>query len=92
MSDFRTMSNLVADAEDLLSRLEASTSPEVRALKEKVESSVCEMKSAFRERVKRPRETIDDSSVAAGTAIIVAVSAAAIATLICFAAFKRREA
>jgi ElaB/YqjD/DUF883 family membrane-anchored ribosome-binding protein len=44
---------LVADADDLLSALENSTSPEIRALKLKVESSMADMKTRFRERAKR---------------------------------------
>lgn len=83
LSTFRAMSELVADADDLLSRLETSASPEMRALKERVEASVIGMKTQFRERVTRKEEP------SAG-AIILAVSAACMA-LLCFATFKRRK-
>ena len=52
MQDFRSMSDLVADAEDLVSKIGNANSPEVRALKDKVEVSITEMKDRFREKVK----------------------------------------
>jgi ElaB/YqjD/DUF883 family membrane-anchored ribosome-binding protein len=84
LSTFRAMSELVADADDLLSRLGTSASPEMRALKERVEASVTGMKTQFRERVTRKEEP------SAGAAMVLAVSAASMA-LLCFAAFKRRK-
>jgi hypothetical protein len=85
------MSNLVADAEDLLSRLQSSPSPETRALQGKVESSISEIKTLFRERVKRPKEPIENLAISTEAAIILAVSVATIAAVVYFAAFKKRH-
>jgi hypothetical protein len=49
---FRTLSDLIADAEDLLGRLDGSTSPEIRRLKQRVDSSIRDMRDRFKQRVK----------------------------------------
>ena len=58
MNNFNVMSNLVADAEELLSKLEQSVSPEVRELRSRVESSIGEMKGVFRDRLKKSEDTL----------------------------------
>jgi ElaB/YqjD/DUF883 family membrane-anchored ribosome-binding protein len=60
MNTFMSMSNLVADAEDLLAKLGNSTSPEIRALKNKLERSILEMKEEFRLRVKKSSGHTED--------------------------------
>jgi ElaB/YqjD/DUF883 family membrane-anchored ribosome-binding protein len=52
---FQSMSDLVADADDLLARIDHSQSPEVRALTDAFELSVRQMKHLFRERVRALR-------------------------------------
>ncbi len=50
---FHSMSDLVADAEDLLQKLARSHSPEIRALTERVQGSIDDMRVSLRRRVKR---------------------------------------
>jgi ElaB/YqjD/DUF883 family membrane-anchored ribosome-binding protein len=50
---FRALSDLVADAEDLVARVSESGAPEVRALADAVEDSVSSMKSHLRDQVRR---------------------------------------
>jgi ElaB/YqjD/DUF883 family membrane-anchored ribosome-binding protein len=69
MSNFKAMSDLVADAEELLSKLGRSASPEVRELGSRVESSIGEMRGVFRDRLKQGEDTFRDATrTAAGFA------------------------
>jgi ElaB/YqjD/DUF883 family membrane-anchored ribosome-binding protein len=69
MSNFKAMSDLVADAEELLSKLGRSASPEVRELSSRVESSIGEMRGVFRDRLKQGEDTLRDvTRTAAGFA------------------------
>jgi hypothetical protein len=52
---FRAMSNLVADAEDLVARISDSQTPEVRALMETVQPSLERMKERLRRRARGMR-------------------------------------
>ena len=52
MDKFKAMSDLVADAEELLLKLGRSASPEVKALRDKVEQSIDDMKSQVRSKVR----------------------------------------
>lgn len=58
MSNFKAMSDLVADAEELLSKLGRSASPEIRELGARVESSIGDMKGVFRDRLKQGEDTV----------------------------------
>ncbi len=58
MNNFNAMSDLVADAEELLSKLGQSASPEIRELKSRVESSIGEMQGVFRDRIKKGENTL----------------------------------
>jgi ElaB/YqjD/DUF883 family membrane-anchored ribosome-binding protein len=58
MNNFKAMSDLVADAEELLSKLGRSASPEIRELSSRVDSSIGEMKGEFRERLKKGGDTL----------------------------------
>ncbi|MEP6548539.1 MAG: hypothetical protein ABJD53_13850 [Gammaproteobacteria bacterium] len=58
MNNFNAMSDLVADAEELLSKLGRSASPEIRELSSRVESSIGEMQGAFRDRLKAGEDTL----------------------------------
>lgn len=50
----------MADAEDLLARLDNSTSPEIRMLKRRVDSSIRDMKHRFKQSVKATRRPLRD--------------------------------
>jgi len=58
MSNFKAMSDLLADADELLSKLGRSASPEIRELSSRVESSIGEMKGVFRDRLKNGGDTL----------------------------------
>ena len=58
MSNFNAMSDLLADAEELLSKLGQSASPEIRELGSRVESSIGKMKGVFRDRLKKGEHTL----------------------------------
>ena len=60
MSNFKAMSDLVADADELLSKLGRSASPEVREISSRVESSIGEMRGVFRDRLKTGEDTFRD--------------------------------
>jgi ElaB/YqjD/DUF883 family membrane-anchored ribosome-binding protein len=63
MDIFASMSNLVADAEDLLGALARSDNPEIQALSAQVESSIDDMKVILRRRLKARIGAIDDAPV-----------------------------
>jgi hypothetical protein len=50
---FKSMSDLIADSEDLLLRIGRSNIPQVRALEEPVRLAAEQLKHQFRERAKR---------------------------------------
>jgi hypothetical protein len=52
---FRSMSDLVADAEDLLAKVGCSQTPEVRALTDSVQLSLERMKGRLRSRAREMR-------------------------------------
>ena len=58
MNNFKAMSDLVADAEELLSKLGRSASPEIRELSSRVEPSIGEMKGTFRDRLKSGQDIL----------------------------------
>lgn len=58
MNEFNAMSDLVADAEELLSKLGRSASSDIRELSSRVESSIGEMKGVFRDRLKKGENTL----------------------------------
>jgi ElaB/YqjD/DUF883 family membrane-anchored ribosome-binding protein len=60
MNIFISMSDLVADAEDLLRALGDSDNPEIQALRSQLESSIDEMKTNLRRRLKARAESEDD--------------------------------
>jgi ElaB/YqjD/DUF883 family membrane-anchored ribosome-binding protein len=62
MNNFKAMSDLVADAEELLSKLGRSASPEIRELGSRVESSIGEMKGTFRDRLKNGEDILRGAS------------------------------
>lgn len=86
MNNFNALSDLVADAEELLSKLGQSASPEIRELKSRVESSLGEMKEVFRGRIKKGGSSLrgvtatavnfakHNSSVSIGLGLAVAVT------------------
>jgi ElaB/YqjD/DUF883 family membrane-anchored ribosome-binding protein len=81
------MSQLVSDAEELLARLGDSATPEIRQLRDRVESSIGDMKGVIFDKSKLSAEKIREVTksvvgyvqenpwvaVAAGTAIAVAL-------------------
>ncbi|MEP6885561.1 MAG: hypothetical protein ABJC66_12510 [Gammaproteobacteria bacterium] len=58
MNNFNAMSDLVADAEELLSKLGQSANPEIRELRSRISSSIGEMKGVFRDRLKKGEDTL----------------------------------
>jgi hypothetical protein len=60
MSTFTPLSDLVADSDDLLARLDNSTSPEIRAHKQRIASSLRDMKHRFKHRVRASRRAKRD--------------------------------
>ena len=89
MNGFKAMSDLVADAEDLLQKLSDTASPEIRELRGKVEESVVEMRAHLRRRLKAGSDELGDFTdkaielvreypwiaVAAATAVVAALVA-----------------
>jgi len=88
MNIFISMSDLVADAEDLLRSVGNSSNPELQALRSKLESSIDDMKSNLRQRLKARAESEDESTSKLGGVeeinpwVIAAVAALAAALLI----------
>lgn len=87
MDSIKSISRLVSDAEELLEKLGDSASPDIRRLRDKVESSVSNIRGVlanktkasadqFRETTKSVVEYVQENpwvAVAAGTAIAVAL-------------------
>ncbi len=59
MKDFKAMSDLVADAEDLLGKLSDNASPQIRELRGKVQESVAEMKTHLRTKLKAGSDELE---------------------------------
>jgi ElaB/YqjD/DUF883 family membrane-anchored ribosome-binding protein len=83
-ADFRSMSDLIADAEDLLASIGRSQTPEVRALMETVQPSLERMKERLRRRVRDLRVRDDFARswarnpcvyLAAGASLAIGVAA-----------------
>jgi hypothetical protein len=79
MGTFTAMSDLMADAEDLLQRLVNSQDPEIQALSASVEASIEEMRRSFRRRLKAAsgaewRPWIIASAAFIATAVLMGVS------------------
>ena len=94
MDHVHRMNQLVSDAEELLAKLGNSASPEIRQLRDKVESSVADMKGVIADQAEGSADKLRDvtksvieyvqenPAVAAGTAIAVALI---------YVGFSRRE-
>jgi ElaB/YqjD/DUF883 family membrane-anchored ribosome-binding protein len=74
------MSDLVADAEDLLRSVGDSNNPELQVLRSKLESSIDGMKTNLRQRLKARAEIEDDLKI--NPWVVAAVVALAAALLI----------
>jgi ElaB/YqjD/DUF883 family membrane-anchored ribosome-binding protein len=87
---FRSMSDLVADAEDLIARVAHSQTPEVRALSNAVQRSVDQVKEQLRRRVRalRPNQRVVGLSWQENPWVYIAVTAS---LALCIAAFLRRK-
>lgn len=59
MDIFISMSDMVADADDLLRALGDSSNPEIQVLRSRVESSIDDMKTNLRQRLKSRAGTED---------------------------------
>lgn len=91
MQSERSMSQLICDAEELLSKLGDSATPEIRQLRNKVQASMDDMKSAMADSAKTGMDQLLEMTtsvvdhvranpwvaVAAGTTIAVALIYAA---------------
>jgi ElaB/YqjD/DUF883 family membrane-anchored ribosome-binding protein len=60
MDIFISMSDMVADADDLLRALGDSSNPDIQVLRSRVESSIDDMKTNLRQRLKSRAGTEDD--------------------------------
>jgi hypothetical protein len=81
---FKSMSNLLADAEDLIARVAHSQTPQVRALANTLQVSINDMKEVLRQRARglRPPEVSARASphapwlyIAAGAALAIGIAA-----------------
>lgn len=86
---FQSMSDLVADAEDLIAKVAHSQTPEVRALLSAVQRSVDQVKEQLRRRARglRPSQRVA-LSWQGNPWVYIAVTAA---LALCIAAFLRRK-
>jgi len=85
MNTFNIMSDLIADAEDLVLRIGKSADPRVSALKAKVEASIEDLRRQARQRIKRSRHSAKNPRRAAaygGWVMPVTAIAAGIASAI----------
>lgn len=87
MPTFKAMSDLVADAEDLLQKLGDSSEPKVKELKGRLEDSLEGMREQLREQMRAGSESLEEVAatvvkvvrenpwiaLAAGTAVAVAL-------------------
>jgi ElaB/YqjD/DUF883 family membrane-anchored ribosome-binding protein len=78
MDIFNSMSDMVADAEDLLRALGNSSDPELQMLRSRVESSIDEMKTNLRQRLKARAERAGGMTVSPWLIAAVAVVSAAL--------------
>jgi ElaB/YqjD/DUF883 family membrane-anchored ribosome-binding protein len=96
MENLRTMNQLVSDAEDLLARLGKSASPEVRQLRDKVESSIEDMRGVIGSQAQAGMDKIRDATESVVEYVrenpwIAVASATAIAVALVYVAFSRRD-
>jgi hypothetical protein len=83
-ADFKIMSDLIADAEDLVARVTSSQTPEVHALSNAVQRSVDLLKKQLRRRARglRPRQALLSwqkspwAYIAAGALLAACIAAA----------------
>ena len=87
MQTFKAMSDLVADAEDLLEKMGDSTEPKVKELRGRLEDSLQGMRQQLKEQVRASTESFEEVAqtvvkvvrenpwiaLAAGTAVAVAL-------------------
>jgi ElaB/YqjD/DUF883 family membrane-anchored ribosome-binding protein len=76
MDIFNSMSDIVADAEDLLRALGDSSNPEIQVLRRRVESSIDDMKANLRQRLKARAERAGGMTVSPWLIAAVVLSAA----------------
>ena len=96
MDKFRAMSDLVADAEELLVKLGNSATPEVKALREKVERSIDDMKSQVRSSVRSGADAAQEIGAnileyAQENPWLAAAAATTIAVALVYLAMHQRE-
>ncbi|HEY2685941.1 MAG TPA: DUF883 family protein [Steroidobacteraceae bacterium] len=96
MDKFKAMSDLVADAEELLVKLGNSASPEVKALRDKVEQSIDDMKSQVRSKVRIGADAAQELGAniveyAQENPWVAAAAATTVAVAFIFLAMHQRE-
>ena len=97
MKDLQSVDQLVSDAEELLSKLGSAASPEIRGLRDKVESSIGEMKDVISRRAKDGVDTAQDVAksviefVQDNPAVAIAAGAAIAVGLIYMGLTQRRS-
>jgi ElaB/YqjD/DUF883 family membrane-anchored ribosome-binding protein len=61
VATFKVLSDLIADAEDLLAKLGDATTPEISAMRSKVQESIAEIKRQAKLGIKNRPSSPDDS-------------------------------
>lgn len=96
MDKFKAMSDLVADAEELLVKLGHSASPEVSALRDKVERSIDDMKTQVKSKVRIGSEAAQEIGAniveyAQENPWVAAAAATTLAVALIYLAMQQRE-
>jgi ElaB/YqjD/DUF883 family membrane-anchored ribosome-binding protein len=95
MENLRSMNQLVNEAEDLLAKLGKSTNPEVRQLRDKVESSIEDMKGVLSNQAQAGMDKIREATKSVVEYVqenpwIAVASATAVAVALLYVAFSGR--
>jgi ElaB/YqjD/DUF883 family membrane-anchored ribosome-binding protein len=96
MENLRSMNQLVNEAEDLLAKLGKSANPEVRQLRDKVESSIEDMKGVLSNQAQAGMDRIRDATKSVVEYVqenpwIAVASATAVAVALLYVAFSGRD-
>jgi ElaB/YqjD/DUF883 family membrane-anchored ribosome-binding protein len=96
MENLRTMNQLVNEAEELLAKLGKSANPEVRQLRDKVESSIEDMKGVLSNQAQAGMDKIREATKSVVEYVqenpwIAVASATAVAVALLYVAFSGRD-
>ena len=96
MPTFKAMSDLVADAEDLLEKIGDSTEPKVKELRGRLEDSLIGMREQLKEQVRASTESFEEVAQAVVKVVrenpwIALAAGTAVAVALVYVAFSGRE-